>query len=59
MVEHSYPFATMGFYSQLQHLLAGEPLEQHGNNPEPEEDMEDVEEAKDVFETQEVKDAIW
>ncbi len=22
-----YPFATMGFYSQLQHLLAGEPLE--------------------------------
>ncbi len=55
-----YPFATMGFYAQLRHLLNGEPLEHHGPNPNPkEEDDEDVEEGKDVFETNEVKDAVW
>lgn len=54
-----YPFATMGFYSQLKNLLEGKALNQNIANPAPEEDYEDVEEAKDVFETQEVKDAIW
>ena len=54
-----YPFATMGFLVQLQHALAGEALETNGPNPEPEEEMEDVEEAEDVFATQEVPDAIW
>jgi hypothetical protein len=54
-----YPFATMGFFEQLEHLLAGEPLKSHGPNPEPEEDIGDVEEAEDVFATQEVADAIW
>jgi len=54
-----YPFATMGFYSQLKKLIAGQPLDSHSANPEPEEDLGDVEEAKDVFATQEVADAIW
>jgi len=54
-----YPFATMGFYSQLLKLLAGEPLDSHGNNPNPEEELEGVEEAQDVFATQEVPDAVW
>ena len=49
----------MGFNSQLSHLNAKEPLASHGANPNPEEDVEDVGEAKDVFATQEVKDAIW
>ena len=54
-----YPYGTMGFFSQLLHLLAGEPLDSHGANPEPEEELDDVVESKDVFQTQEVADAIW
>ena len=49
----------MGFYSQIKKLLAGEPLDQHIKNPNPEQNHDEVEEAGDVFETQEVKDAVW
>lgn len=54
-----YQFATQGFLAQLNHLRAGEPLENHGPNPEPEEEFDEEVEAKDVFATQEVPDAIW
>ena len=54
-----YPVGSMGFVVQLKHVVAGEELESHGPNPQPEEDLGDIEEAKDVFETQEVPDAIW
>ncbi len=54
-----YPFATMGFYSQLKKLLAGQPLDKQIANPNPEQDHDEVEEAGDVFQTNEVKDAVW
>lgn len=55
-----YQFATMGFYEQLLHVLAGEDISNpNGPNPEPEEDLGEEVESKDVFACQEVADAIW